>query len=155
MIFTSKMVHLTAIVLRDHSSEVTKELLGIGAVQFSRLADLSPSAGARLRETTVGETRNALEETRRRIETLLALGGLQPPRVTATDMSSEAAETQEINSRLDRLVRDIEQYRKRQSDLQQEINPNIRCAKAALVRRRFGGGRRRAATRRLGQSQVC
>lgn len=122
MIFTSRMVHLTAVVLREAAPEVSKTMLGLGVVQFNRLADVSPALGDQLREATVEESGNTLAETRQRIETMLNVGGLGPPHASGMDVDSGPVQTQEINSRLDRLARDVDQFRKRQAELQQEIN---------------------------------
>ena len=60
MIFTSTMVHLTAVVLRDTATEVSKALLHLGVVHFNRLADISPTLSAKLRKASVEETENVL-----------------------------------------------------------------------------------------------
>ena len=54
MMFTSRMTHLTAIVLRNHAEAVAEELLKSGVVQFNRLAEVSPSLQARLQSAGVG-----------------------------------------------------------------------------------------------------
>lgn len=128
MIFTSKMLHVSAVVLRDHADAVSRALLQVGSVHFNRLRDVAPvdSRSDALHERSVGERRMALSELRGRIESLLSLGKLSPPVLASADVHAEGSpqpiDAREANEKLDRLARDVEQFRKRQSELQQEIN---------------------------------
>jgi V/A-type H+-transporting ATPase subunit I len=122
MMFTSRMVHLTAIVMKNHGEAVARELLKVGVVHFNRLGEIVPSLGARLREASVADRRSALAETRQRIEVLLRLGGLPAPSAVFVETASDSADTDSIGSKLDRLARDVEQYRNRQAEIQQEIH---------------------------------
>lgn len=122
MIFTSEMVHLTAVVLKDHAEAVSRSLLGVGAVQFERLADVEPTLGSRLRPASVDDRRVSLIETRRRIEQLLQIGGVSTPTVAGLDDATGEIDTAAINHRIDRLARDVEQYRSRQAEVQRQIN---------------------------------
>jgi len=122
MIFTSEMNHVTVVVSRDHAEAVSKCLLALGAVQFNRLSDIAPSFASAIRPASVESERSRLIETRRRIEGLLTMGGVAVP--TATSLSAPPTDTGSngIDQKLDRLVRDVEQFRKKQAELQQEIN---------------------------------
>ncbi len=129
MMFTTEMVHLTAVVMKDRSELVAKSLLDLGVVQFNRLADVEPDLSSRLHEASVDERWTAVAETRTRVEHLLRMGGLEPPRTIASagDASEKPApvadvELDEVNARLDRLAKEVERYRGRQAELQRQIN---------------------------------
>ncbi|MFW6356386.1 MAG: V-type ATP synthase subunit I [Spirochaetota bacterium] len=122
MIFTSEMVHLTAVVLRGRSEAVSRALLDVGAVQFNRLSEIRPDLGARLHAASVHDRRQAVEETRRRIEQLLQTGGFGTPAAAEIADARGDVDVSEINGRIDRLARDVERYRTRQGEIQRRIN---------------------------------
>jgi V/A-type H+/Na+-transporting ATPase subunit I len=122
MIFTSRMTHLTAVVLRSHSEEVARALLRCGVVQFNRLAELSPSLQARLQSAAVGEQSESLGETRRRIEAILKLAGYPTPVATGADLAGEPVDLPAVAGKLESLGKDVERHRKKQAELQHEIN---------------------------------
>ena len=122
MMFTSRMTHLTAIVLRNRAEAVAEELLRAGVVQFSRLAEVSPSLQARLQSAGVGAERDSLAEVRRRIEGMLKLGGYPLPTAAGSQLAEEPLDVSAIGENLSSLNKDVERYRKRQAELQQEIN---------------------------------
>lgn len=148
MMFTSEMTHFTAVVTKDCSEPVAKRLLDLGVVQFNRLADVEPEMSSRLHDASVDERRTALAETRGRIEQLLRMGSIEPPRsVVAGKARGTAAEhpaapeavaevdVDDVNARIDRLARDVESYRSRQAELQRQINrvSDVRRQLAALA----------------------
>lgn len=140
MMFTSRMAHFTAVVIKDRSDRVARRLLDLGAVQFNRLADVDPETSSRLHDASVDDRRGALSRTRERIEQLLRMGGLEPPRSVAAgggeESTVEVAEVDldDVNARIDRLAKDVERYRLRQAELQRQINrvTDVRRQLAAL-----------------------
>ncbi|MFW5745210.1 MAG: V-type ATP synthase subunit I, partial [Spirochaetota bacterium] len=138
MIFTSEMSHVTAVVMKDRAEPVAKRLLDLGAVQFNRLADVDPQISSRLHDASVDERRTALTETRGRIEQLLRMGGIEPPRSVAAAREGEEVtevDVEDANARIDRLANDVERYRSRQAELQRQINRlnDVRRQLAALA----------------------
>lgn len=142
MIFTAQMVHLTAVVLRSRAEPVSQALLRSGAVHLDRLRDVAPSAPARLRDTSLETQQRELAEVRRRIEGVLSIGGQPMPAPRAAD-TWNAPDLDSLNATLDRIAGDIQQLRKRQGELQQEIN------RTEEVQRRLGSSPLAAGTGQL------
>jgi V/A-type H+-transporting ATPase subunit I len=150
MIFTSEMVHLTAVVLKERAEAVSRALLRVGAVQFNRLTEIEPELGGRLHEASVNERRLALVETRRRIEHLLRIGESAPPTVVGLEDGATDVNVDDINGRIDRLARDVERFRSKQGEIQRQINrvQDVRrqlaaasqAGDAALISTRIGSG---------------
>ncbi len=154
MIFTSEMIHLTAIVLRERADAVSEALLRIGAVQFSRLAETAPDLGALMSSVSVDERRAELAETRRRIESLLTLGGIASPAAVGDTPWDASFDVAEVNARIDRLAHEVERFRSRQADIQRQINriTDVRRQLEAFAPAAGAGGDASALTNNLMRS---
>ena len=122
MMFTSEMVHLAVVVLKERAEAVEEQLLESGAVQFHRLGEINPQLGTRLKDAGVDERRSAVVAVRGRIEQILQLGGYAPPIMTGVPPGGTDIDLADIHRGLDQLARDVERFRNRQAEIQREIH---------------------------------
>ncbi len=121
MILSSKMNHLTAVVIRDHLDKITKVLLQTGVMDFIRTDDIPALRDSRLKQISVNESSARLSENRLRIETLLKAADLRP--VIRDDIRDEGSlSLDKIEKMVDALSNEQQGFRDRQKDFQTEIN---------------------------------
>jgi V/A-type H+-transporting ATPase subunit I len=116
------MVHLTAVVLKGNADAVARAFVDLGAVQFTRLREIRQQTDERLRQSTAQDRIAELGETRRRIEQMLAMASLPVPSVAGIRDAAPDVDTDAIHGRIDRLAGEIEKHRKRQGEIQRQIN---------------------------------
>ncbi len=121
MILSSKMSHLTAVVIRDHLENITRVLLQTGVMDFLRTDEIPALRDGRLREISFNENSVRLAECRLRIETLLKAADLRP--LIRDDVKEEGTlSLEKIEKMVDALSNEQQGFRDRQKDLQTEIN---------------------------------
>ena len=127
MIVTGRMVYLTAVTLQEYSRSMSAELLRLGMMHFVDIRTIEPAfesdknVGVRGNESEIQQS--VLTAARRRIESILNIGGIPRPTVgrdgvgrnnlVGQDEAREMAESFESR---------IESIREKQSTLQQQIN---------------------------------
>ncbi len=127
MIFTTRMVYLTAVSLQEHADAIAGEFLRLGLMHFVDIATVDHSLGERkaelFTEKPVDLRREQSAEARRRIEAILGYGGFNRPAVGAKELSPVSDSTmtdaltlaQTLGSRID-------QVREQQRSIQQQIH---------------------------------
>jgi len=122
MMFPATMKHLAAVVLEKDADAVADVLLSLGVLHFVDLKSFATEEEGRIEPVHVESRQSRLNETRRRIEALLQLGGYSTDQAPAPDtrrLSSEDIE--QIDKQLDRLSAGLQAIRNQQKELQSEI----------------------------------
>lgn len=128
MIFTTRMVYLTAVSLAEHSDAVAGALLKLGLMHFVSISDIASDDEDVLRQGLVEgdggvNAGDRSGEARKRIETILAAGGFGRPTVGG-DAIAVVPET-ELTAAVDladRVGAEIDRTREKQRTIQQQIN---------------------------------
>lgn len=127
MIFTSRMVYLTAVTLQSYSDAVAGELLRLGLLHFVDITEVEPSLTRSGQTPFVPREPNASveksAEARRRIEAILSIGGIGRPLVGPDEVRSGAVvDASEAIDMADSIGTQIDRTREKQRALQQQIN---------------------------------
>ena len=120
--FTSTMVHLTAVVLRKDADKISRVLLDQGILDFTKVSDLSFGADKRLSSLDEKVSAARIGENKRRIENIVAAlseSPLKSVKLNIDDMKS--VDLDKVESELDKLVRDSQDIRGKQREIQKEI----------------------------------
>ena len=121
-LFPAAMRRVTAVVLDTDVDRVTKELLREGVLHFVTISHTTGSWGAGLEALKPGVEEGRIAETRKRIESFLALSGTRPlpPEETAVE-GLAPLDLETANKELDSLAGQLQEVRDRQRMVQQEI----------------------------------
>ncbi|MFA7567705.1 MAG: V-type ATPase 116kDa subunit family protein [Alkalispirochaeta sp.] len=127
MIFTSRMVYLTAVTLQEYEEAVAQALLRLGLVHFVDLRTvarlIAPEISEELSDKQSAGIQDFSTTARQRIETILTTGGLVPPPVRPDDVAAQTQLTpDEVNRVADKIMGRIEDVREQQRNIQQQIN---------------------------------
>ncbi len=127
MIFTSAMVHLTAVIFRDYTRAASEALLKLGLLHLVDLATVDPDIRARRNELFLPTDQEAAPgkkgEIRRRIETILSYGGYGRPSIAAENLRDTASPTATETTRIaDMIGARIDEVREQQRAAQQQIH---------------------------------
>ncbi|WP_319560776.1 V-type ATPase 116kDa subunit family protein [Marispirochaeta sp.] len=125
--FTSRMRHLTAVVLRKDSEDVSRELLTAGLLDFVRIEEFLPEASSGVVSAAAasqnGErTASRLKENRLRIENFIAsMQEISLPSVPLTLETVPALDIGRVEGDLNQLSSGLQEIRNRQRELNQEL----------------------------------
>ncbi|MCL2705341.1 MAG: hypothetical protein FWE72_03930 [Spirochaetaceae bacterium] len=123
IMFTTKMCHLTAVVLDEDVDSVTKELLKEGVLHFIKVTDVSDDIGSHVTNASPKVSQTKISETRKRIETFFNIINHTSTDIKELDVSKLTyVNIEESNSVLDELAVDIQKIRNKQKNFQQEIH---------------------------------
>ncbi len=126
MIFTGRMVYLTAVTLQDYSKVLSRELLRLGLMHFVDIRTIDPvftdeSAISVQREEAIAR-KNVLTSARKRIETILNVGGVPRPSVGDDKGTDVPTDKNELDRMAESFESRIDKIRESQRNLQQQIN---------------------------------
>jgi len=122
MIFTTPMVHLTAVVLDHDSDKITKELLNQGVLDFIKVSEIKDGSDSRIHPLSLEISEGRIKESRKRIESFLRLGERPGIRDISLDISAMTkVKLEDIEKKLDEVADTIEGFRAKQREQQQEI----------------------------------
>lgn len=121
MIFTSQMLHLTAVVLQQDAERVSAALLKLGVLHFVDARTVDSRVGEAPDAANAGTQRVRVADARRRIETVMQLGGLQPVFGQAAEPNAPEVDVEAVHRTLDRITARIDQTRGEQNRVQQQI----------------------------------
>lgn len=127
MIFTGRMVYLTAVTLQEYSEELSKELLRLGLMHFVDIRTIDPvfsSENAISVQREDSEARqNVLTVTRKRIESILNVGGFPRPTVGEYERDDDVpTDKHDLDRMAESFESRIDKIRESQRNLQQQIN---------------------------------
>ncbi len=127
MIFTGRMVYLTAVTLQEYSGKLSSELLRLGLMHFVDIRTIDPvfsdesAISIQNEETLVRQT--VLTAGRKRIESILNVGGFPRPTVGENEIGTEVpVDKNELDRMADSFESRIDKIRENQRNLQQQIN---------------------------------
>ncbi len=127
MIFTGRMVYLTAVTLQEYSGKLSSELLRLGLMHFVDIRTIDPvfsdesALSVQNEETLVRQT--VLTAGRKRIESILNVGGFPRPTVGENEIGTEVpVDKNELDRMADSFESRIDKIRENQRNLQQQIN---------------------------------
>ncbi len=123
MIFkTAKMLQLIAVVVDSDSDSVTKELLRQGVLHFINVTEAEKNWQSKIRQLEPQVSVAKFAEARKRIESLLDMGGFGRPPETSLDLDRlRPVNVESFDAALSELADEIHSYRENQRQLQQEI----------------------------------
>ena len=120
--FTTRMVRLFAVVLDHDTDRVTRELLGLGVMQFIDITEIKKESHDRLNDVSPAVPAGKIAETRKRIEGFLHSIGTHLEVPDGIDLEKrEAVDIDEVSRSLDRLSDELESVRQGQRTVQQEV----------------------------------
>jgi V/A-type H+-transporting ATPase subunit I len=122
MMFTSRMIHLTAVVLKKEVETVTKALLQLGVLDFVRITELSGGTDKRIRSVQVSISSTRIIENKRRIETIMGSRSsvLMKESVLSID-DLKPLDLDDIDKKLSEITSRSQEIRDQQRNVQQEI----------------------------------
>ncbi len=121
--FTSRMIHLTAVVLEKDRDTVSKVLLDHGSMEFVRMSSLSAGADKRISRVESSISAARLLENKRRIETFISSLSQNPlENVILNIEEMKTPDLDSIETGLDRISAETQEIRNRQNEIQKEIN---------------------------------
>ncbi len=122
MIFTTPMKQIVAVILERDLSQVTKELLRVGALDFISIKEIAGALGSKIDQVVPKISEARIGEIRKRIESFLAIAGAYPEREKTLDVKNlKAVDLDEAEKSLDRLSAQVQGLKEEQKNLQQEI----------------------------------
>ena len=123
ILFTTKMCHLTAVVLDEDVDNVTKELLKEGVLHFIKVTDLSDEMENHITSASPKVSQSKIAETRKRIESFFNIINHYSADIKELDVSKLSyVNIEECNTALDELAIEIQKVRNKQKSFQQEIH---------------------------------
>ena len=123
ILFTTKMCHLTAVVLDEDVDNVTKELLREGVLHFIKVTDLSDDMEKHITSASPKVSQSKIAETRKRIESFFNIINHFSADIKELDVSKLSyVNITESNNVLDELAVEIQKVRSKQKSFQQEIH---------------------------------
>ncbi len=121
-LFPAPMRRVTAVVLDSDADRVTRELLRKGVLHFVTISHAAESWGAGLQTVKPSLEEGRIAETRKRIESFLALAGTRPPPPEEAALDGlQPLDLESANQTLDALAAMLQEIRERQRVVQQEI----------------------------------
>ena len=123
IMFTTKMCHLTAVVLDEDADSVTKELLKEGVLHFVKATDVSDDVGNYTTNLSPKVSQSRISDTRKRIESFFNLISYSPADIRELDVSKlTSVNIEGSNNTLDKVAVDLQKIRDNQKYSQQEIH---------------------------------
>jgi V/A-type H+-transporting ATPase subunit I len=122
MIFMTEMKHISAVMLDQDVSNVTKELLRLGLFHFVQIGEIDDEMATKVETMAQDASSQRITEMRRRIESLLQLAGVSPQdRVKLSANDIVPIDTAASDTILDDINKRIEVLREQQKTLQTDI----------------------------------
>ncbi len=127
MIFTKRMVYLTAVTLQEYSRQLSRELLRLGLMHFVDIRTIDPVlSGDSAIKVPKGESaarHTAIAAVRRRVEVLLNVGGFPRPSIGEDQLGHGIPVDKDDAVRImENLEKQVDKIRGSQRNLQQQIN---------------------------------
>ena len=120
--FTARMIKLFAVVLDHDADKVTEELLRAGVMQFINITEIEHEWQGRLNDVSPQVSLAKIAMIRKRIEGFLTPLGIYPKTPGEIDLENRRpVDLEEENKNLDRIADELQEIRKRQRTIQQEI----------------------------------
>ncbi len=120
--FADRMKQLVGIVLDRDLEAVTRELLRLGAMHMIRATEVAGDHASQLGGVAQAVSAASIAETRKRVEALLDLVGVDPAGKGGLDVDRlHGLDLEESNKDLERISAGVRGVRERQRGLQQEI----------------------------------
>jgi len=114
------MTQLVAVVMQEHLEELTRILLKEGVLHFISIREVHSGGGTESLSPKISRVR--LAEVRKRVEYLMDLGDLQPPRGKDIDPEQfDLTDPDKLDKEINPMTEKVELIRNKQKDLQQEI----------------------------------
>jgi V/A-type H+-transporting ATPase subunit I len=119
---TAKMLQLIAVVIDRDRDPVTKELLEQGVLHFINVREVEKGWQSKISQLELRVSLARISEVRKRIESLLEMGGLgRPPEGRLDPDRLESVALEDADEALDRLASEVHSYRENQRLIQQEL----------------------------------
>ena len=139
MMLTGRMIYLTAVTLQDYSRQLSQELLRLGLMHFVDIRTIDPVFDdPKTLSAQKGDSEphlTVLNAARRRIETILNVGGFPRPTVGNDEIGhSETIDNDEVQRMAESFESRIDKIREGQRTIQQQIH------RLEDVRRHMGDG---------------